>query len=78
MCFCSCGSQLEELTSHNCLANVQAACDVLPQDCLEGWAVVRPLIRTMDGACSLHSKGHVVNLPLRDVAVSQSPRCCFC
>ena len=70
--------QLEDLTSHDCLANVQAACDVLSQDCLEGWAVVRPLVMAMDWARSLQSRGHVINLPLQDVAVSQSPRCFFC
>ena len=43
-----------EPTSHDCLANVQAAIDVLPQGALKGQAVVWPLVAPMHRAGGLH------------------------
>ena len=46
--------EAEELTSHDCLADVQAAVNVLPQGGLEGRAVVWPLVAPMHRAGGLH------------------------
>ena len=44
----------QKQTSHDCLANMQAPLDVLPQSRLERWAVVRPLILAVNRAGALH------------------------
>ena len=46
--------EAEALTSHDCLADVQAATNVQPQGSLKGRAVVRPLVAPMHRAGSLH------------------------
>ena len=47
--------EAEALTSHDCLADVQAPIDVLSQGSRKGRAVVWPLIAPMHRASSLHA-----------------------